>query len=234
MQSLEVKPQMQNIVQQPATSARAPEATIAPAPAKSVDTKSEGLSPGLLPIPVPDDFQHEPRWNPGLLSEQDHTALRSPTSKRGSASTTELVGLRSVESSTASRVEAEAAWGSKVIHWASFDGAEEKQPGAERHSDKIQSQQTAAQLASNQSLKNSGHLELNAPVTGLRDPLPGQRVSTAGAPVGLPRQVITQPGHTLEAKDVRMVPLPPPMVERQSTELGHLELSPSSGPVVIP
>ncbi len=89
------KPQLQNFVQQPIPSATRsfnPSSTPVPGDENKLPVKT---NEGLLPIPVPDDFKHEPRWNPGLLKEQDTTAT-----------------LPAVN-------DPQMAWGSKPIRWAS-------------------------------------------------------------------------------------------------------------------
>lgn len=55
-------------------------------------------APAMDPIPVPDDFKLKPRWNPGLLREEDMTALRPIAPE-----------------------VAKYAGQSKKIHWASFE-----------------------------------------------------------------------------------------------------------------
>lgn len=54
--------------------------------------------PAMAPIPVPDGYDAQPRWNPGLLRENDLTALRP-----------------------IARNDAQHAGQSKRIHWASFE-----------------------------------------------------------------------------------------------------------------
>jgi hypothetical protein len=102
---LESKPQLQSVVQQPIPGARSTAGSPSSAPAR--DAKPTAAPrPGLLPIPVPDDFKHEPRWNPGLLNEQDQTAAK---------------GIGQPATTVAAAVEdPSVAWGSKTIHWASF------------------------------------------------------------------------------------------------------------------
>lgn len=56
--------------------------------------------PEMLPIPVPQDFNHQPRWSPPLLREGDLTAMRP------------------VEPQVA-----QLAGQSKQIHWASFESS---------------------------------------------------------------------------------------------------------------
>ena len=91
---LDSKPQLQNIVQQPMPSTRSFNPSSSPAGKNETQPKSEA-SQGLLPIPLPDDFKHEPRWNPGLLKEKDTTAGLTPA------------------------IDPQVAWGSKPIRWAS-------------------------------------------------------------------------------------------------------------------
>jgi hypothetical protein len=57
------------------------------------------------PIPAPADLDQQPRWNPGLLNEQDRTALR-PVAPNSSA----------------------YAGQSKSIQWASFTGVSKQEP----------------------------------------------------------------------------------------------------------
>ncbi len=101
----DAKPQLQNVVQQPLPTTREFTPSV---PTKKVDANPGGSSSqGLLPIPVPDDFKHEPRWNPGLLKEKDTTAANSRPA-----------------------VDPQIAWGSKPIHWASHKTSSGKQPAA--------------------------------------------------------------------------------------------------------
>lgn len=107
---LDSKPQLQNVVQQPAPASRSYTATpSAPAAAGSTTTNAPASS-GLLPIPVPDDFKHQPRWNPGLLKEKDPTAAAARVD-----SAVSRTALQSAPS-----IDPNSAWGSKPIHWASF------------------------------------------------------------------------------------------------------------------
>lgn len=46
-----------------------------------VNRESRSEVPAMLPIPAPQDFHHEPRWNPGLLREEDMTAQRAIDSR---------------------------------------------------------------------------------------------------------------------------------------------------------
>lgn len=91
---LDNKPQLQNIVQQPMPSTRSFNPSSSSTGKNESQPKSE-TSQGLLPIPLPDDFKQEPRWNPGLLKEKDTTA----SLKRD--------------------IDPQIAWGSKPIRWAS-------------------------------------------------------------------------------------------------------------------
>ncbi|MCR9296422.1 MAG: hypothetical protein NXI32_27235 [bacterium] len=71
-----------------------------PAQSDAFSRESDTSGPQLAPIPVPDDFEFQPKWNPGLLKEEDLTALR-PTSPPAFS----------------------PAGASKAIHWASFEDA---------------------------------------------------------------------------------------------------------------
>jgi hypothetical protein len=66
------RPQLKAIVRQPVTGSNSLNAENT-APPES--RQSQG--PSMSPIPVPADFEQQPRWNPGLLNEQDRTAKRS-------------------------------------------------------------------------------------------------------------------------------------------------------------
>ncbi len=93
------RPTLRSIVRQP----RSGETSTANASSNtSVDTKSNtGRElPTMMPIPVPQDFKYEPRYNPGLLREEDMTALRP-------------IRLEQLQ----------VAGQSKAIHWASFETA---------------------------------------------------------------------------------------------------------------
>ncbi len=80
------RPQLRSIVRYPSSSAAASaggatQSQPATAQVEGNDSRTdnrEGRSdiPTMLPIPAPQDFHHEPRWNPGLLREEDMTALR--------------------------------------------------------------------------------------------------------------------------------------------------------------
>ncbi len=67
------RPQLRSIVRQPLT---------ADASAKGQPTEQAADSlnriqvPSMMPIPAPAELESQPRWNPGLLDEQDRTALR--------------------------------------------------------------------------------------------------------------------------------------------------------------
>ena len=62
--------------------------------------------PTLKPIPVPDGFERQPRWNPGLLREEDMTAMRP-----------------------VSPAIAQYSGQSKTIQWASFERPEKAEQG---------------------------------------------------------------------------------------------------------
>ncbi len=88
--------QLRSVVRQPMSAG-----TQAP-PANSRNSSS---SPALSPIPVPEGFRPSPRWNPGLLKEEDLTALRPIAPE-----------------------VAQYAGQSKRIHWASFEQPVASQP----------------------------------------------------------------------------------------------------------
>ncbi len=86
------RPQLRSIQRQPLT-------TDATQDSERSNLSSDALNrsqiPSMSPIPAPAELESQPRWNPGLLDEQDRTALRpvEPTPLMGQA---------------------------KTIHWASF------------------------------------------------------------------------------------------------------------------
>lgn len=89
---VEARPQLRSIVRQPIPNSSSTTGTAAPA--------ERAETPVLMkPIPVPEGFE-QPRWNPGLLSEDDMTAMQPISADR--------VAI---------------AGQSKPIHWASFDQA---------------------------------------------------------------------------------------------------------------
>jgi hypothetical protein len=89
------RPQLRSITRQP----RAGETPqVSSNPASEGAESSQRSLPTMLPIPAPEDFQHQPRWNPPLLRDGDLTAMRPVDS--------EVVQL---------------AGQSKPIHWASFE-----------------------------------------------------------------------------------------------------------------
>jgi len=89
------RPQLRSITRQP----RAGETPqISGNPASDGPESSSRPLPTMLPIPAPEDFKHQPRWNPPLLRDGDLTAMRPVD--------TEIVQL---------------AGQSKPIHWASFE-----------------------------------------------------------------------------------------------------------------
>jgi hypothetical protein len=86
-----LRPQLRSIVRQPIPNSSSAATS---SPPERMET------PALMkPIPVPEGFE-QPRWNPGLLSEDDLTAMRTIATER-----------------------AELAGQSKPIHWASFEQA---------------------------------------------------------------------------------------------------------------
>ncbi len=90
-----LRPKQLGIVRQPSTN-NSQQVGGSSAHSATRDTEAPSL---LKPIPVPDGFEERPRWNPGLLQENDLTAERS-----------------SRDSQVVVVVE------SKKIHWASFEG----------------------------------------------------------------------------------------------------------------
>ena len=94
------RPQLKAIVRQPLTANNPLNSERAPA---TETRQSQG--PKMDPIPAPADLDQQPRWNPGLLNEQDRTALRpaSPNSP-------------------------EYAGQSKSIQWASFQSVSQPEP----------------------------------------------------------------------------------------------------------
>ncbi len=90
-----LRPQLRSIVRQPRNG---------DTPAASASSNVEASRgsnrelPTMTPIPVPQDFKYEPRYNPGLLREEDMTALRP---------------IRPDQLQVAGQ--------SKPIHWASFE-----------------------------------------------------------------------------------------------------------------
>ncbi len=94
------RPQLKAIVRQPLTANNSLKTEPAPQP-ESRQTQG----PTMSPIPVPSDFEQQPRWNPGLLNEQDRTA-RNPVTP----DTNEHAGQ------------------SKSIQWASFKSESKPEP----------------------------------------------------------------------------------------------------------
>ncbi len=87
------RPQVQSIVRRPGLQENPSPQNMTPR------TSSERFErPSVSPIPAPEGFEHPPRWSPGLLKDQDMTALRpiAPQSAQFSGQ-------------------------SKRIHWASFE-----------------------------------------------------------------------------------------------------------------
>ncbi len=88
-----LRPQLRSITRQP-------QAGESPRVSSSGGDESDSSLrqlPTMLPIPAPDDFQHQPRWNPPLLRDGDMTAMRPIQPE-----------------------VAQLAGQSKPIHWASF------------------------------------------------------------------------------------------------------------------
>lgn len=90
--------QLRSIVQQPRQSDQQSPWSAPSTSADRDDTREQSRQiPAMMPIPVPKGFEPLPRWNPGLLREEDMTA------------------------SIPSAAAAEFAGQSKPIHWASFE-----------------------------------------------------------------------------------------------------------------
>jgi hypothetical protein len=96
-----LRPQLRSMVQQP----RAGEQPTVSNQGTQERNQTMQPLPTLKPIPVPEGFERQPRWNPGLLSEEDMTAMHSmaPTASQDSA--------------------AQFSAHSKTIQWASFETA---------------------------------------------------------------------------------------------------------------
>jgi hypothetical protein len=94
------RPQLRSIVRQPMpgenTQSYSQNYSQADQPS---DTTNRSQVPSMSPIPEPTELQSQPRWNPGLLNEQDRTALR-PVAP--------------------SPQDAQYLGQAKPIHWASF------------------------------------------------------------------------------------------------------------------
>ncbi|MGN6545963.1 MAG: hypothetical protein ACTHK7_12995 [Aureliella sp.] len=208
---LDSKPQLQSVVRQPIPGTRSTVDASSTAPAR--DPKANGkLGPGLLPIPVPEDFKHEPRWNPGLLNEQDQTAANTAGEQ--------------AQSLVAANQDPNAAWGSKPIHWASFKEPLDSQLKAEPAS---QSQPAGLELSPPQSRLRDLHTgNANAPRATIAQPeLQAARdQERAAAQVVLPSNVQMVP---LE-EALKQAPAAPSS-QPQAGE--HLMLSPSSGALSI-
>lgn len=101
----DLRPTLRSVVRHPQTSEPPQQANASRS--KSDSSSSEGRSqvPTMLPIPAPADFNHEPRWNPGLLREEDMTASR-PITPSG----------------------AQWAGHAKPIVWASFESPNHESP----------------------------------------------------------------------------------------------------------
>lgn len=104
-----LRSQLRSITQHPVSPDWAPSTTPADTAGSSASQDDEPARltvepPALRPIPVPDDFDSQTPWAPGLLREQDMTASRNVPDGN-------LVAARA----------AQVAGQSKRIHWASFN-----------------------------------------------------------------------------------------------------------------
>ena len=141
------RPQLRAIVRQPLTSNNSLNSEKAPLP----ETRpSQG--PTMDPIPVPADFDKQPRWNPGLINDQDRTALRpvAPNSHT-------------------------YAGQSKAIQWASFKS--ESKPTAVKQSNGLRPV-AAPPSAFNAPVRNSA--PQNSDDLPLTAPRPARQRSTGG------------------------------------------------------
>ncbi|MCA9133731.1 MAG: hypothetical protein KDA45_11275, partial [Planctomycetales bacterium] len=108
-----LRPQLRSIVRHP----RAGEQPSGSRPGTGLREQSQEESrqppPTMQPIPTPEDFEPQPRWNPGLLREEDMTAGRAATPSQADYA-----------------AQADYAGQSKQIHWASFESTRNvaKQP----------------------------------------------------------------------------------------------------------
>ena len=131
-----------------------------------------------MPIPVPDDFHHEPRWNPGLLNEQDQTAANDVDSRAAAVSGAQ---------------DPAVAWGSKPIRWASL-----KQP----------TQQLDAQVAESESRVDNFGLQLSAPKSRLRDVPGAEEIQPLGPAIDDAVQNAAQSAASnYVPRDLKMVPI---------------------------
>ncbi len=71
-----LRPTLRSVVRYPQSSDQPHQANASRSEGDNSASGSRGQVPSMLPIPAPADFNHEPRWNPGLLREEDMTALR--------------------------------------------------------------------------------------------------------------------------------------------------------------
>jgi hypothetical protein len=87
------RPQLKAIVRQPITTNGALNADIA------TPESRQSPAPSMSPIPVPADFEQQPRWNPGLLNDQDRTAMRpaspSPSPHAGQSKSIQWASFKS-------------------------------------------------------------------------------------------------------------------------------------------
>jgi hypothetical protein len=100
------RPQLRSIVRQPMANS---ETTVSSPSETTIGPRQE--LPAMKPIPAPEGFDREPRWNPGLLREQDMTAF-----KPVAPGMVEIAGK------------------SKPIHWASFESSASSAPAPEMRS----------------------------------------------------------------------------------------------------
>ncbi len=91
-----LRPQLRSFTSQPRSS-EAPQVSNTSSDDRQNDSRQ---LPAMLPIPAPQDFNHQPRWSPPLLREGDLTAMR-PVDPH----------------------DAQLAGQSKPIHWASFESS---------------------------------------------------------------------------------------------------------------
>ncbi len=70
----DLRPTLRGVVRHPQAGERPQQVNASRGSGGSSNSDSRSQVPMMSPIPAPADFNHEPRWNPGLLREEDMTA----------------------------------------------------------------------------------------------------------------------------------------------------------------